>query len=349
MDTIHKLLNFVAPPLALVALCLTLPLLYICKIISYILRSISTEDLTGKVVIITGASSGIGEHLAYEYGRRGARLVLVARRENSLREVAKKAGQLGSPDVLVVRADVSKVEDCKRFIQEAVNHFGRIDHLICNAGITCACIFEDALDVTNFRTVMDINFWGSIYSTYFAIPHLRKSKGKIIVISSSAGSFVSPMMSLYGASKAAMINFYETLRVELGQEVKVTLVTPGFVESEMTQGKHLSKGGSLEVDAELRDVAIGAVPVLSVSECTKSIVNGACRGDRYVTEPSWFGLLFVFQFCCPELVEWFCRMLYGTKPGASNRETLSRKLLDVVGAKKFFYPSSIHSSQIKKD
>ncbi|XP_010241532.1 PREDICTED: 11-beta-hydroxysteroid dehydrogenase 1B-like [Nelumbo nucifera] len=308
MALVQKLLNLVLPPVSLFILSLALPILFIFRILNYILTSFSSENITRKVVLITGASSGIGEHLAYEYGRRGAFLVLVARREKSLKEVAKRAAELGSPDVLVVCADVSKPEDCQRFIDEAVSHFGRLDHLICNAGVTSGCKFEETNDITNFRPVMDVNFWGSIYPTYFAIPHLRRSKGKIVVNSSLAGSFPTPMLSLYGASKAAMENFYETLRVELAGEVKVTTVTPGFIDTEMTQGKHLSKEGSVKVEQEWKNTIIGAMPVMSAGACAKAIVNGACRGDRYLTVPSWYRVAFPFQFFCAELVAFWSRM-----------------------------------------
>ncbi|KAF8390678.1 hypothetical protein HHK36_025205 [Tetracentron sinense] len=119
-----------------------------------ILSSIFSENVAGKVVLITGASSGIGEHLAYEYARRGACLVLVARRETRLREVAERACGFGSPEVVVVRADVSKVDDCRRFVDETVNHFGRLDHLLNNAGVASVCKFEDATDITKLVPVM---------------------------------------------------------------------------------------------------------------------------------------------------------------------------------------------------
>ncbi|KAF9605177.1 hypothetical protein IFM89_014290 [Coptis chinensis] len=107
--------------------------------------------------------------------------------------------------------------------------------------------------------LMDTDFWGAIYPTYFAIPHLRKSRGKIVVIASSAGYFPVPRMSFYCASKGAVINFYESLRVELGPDVKITIVTPGLIESEMTKGKFLVKEKKLEVDQELRDVRLKLV------------------------------------------------------------------------------------------
>ncbi|KAK4256917.1 hypothetical protein QN277_006578 [Acacia crassicarpa] len=160
-----------------------------------------------------------------------------------------------------------------------------VDHLVNNAGIVPVCLFEHSTDVTNFAPAMDINFWGSVYTTYFAIPHLRKSRGKIVGITSSAGWLPAPRMMFYNASKAAVINLYECHRTELEKDIGITIVCPGLIESEMTQGKFLSKEGRLILDQEMRDAQVSAMPVRPVALAAKAIVNGACRGDSCVTEP----------------------------------------------------------------
>ncbi|KAJ4975032.1 hypothetical protein NE237_008206 [Protea cynaroides] len=309
MELIQNLINLVLPPITLVFLCLILPFLFVFNSIHLILRYLLPEKMMKKVVLITGASSGIGEQLAYEYAKKGAYLVLVARREESLKEVAEKAIHLGSPDVLVVPADVSRVDQCKKFIDEAVNHFGRLDHLVCNAGIGCHCAFEDVTDVSKFTPVMDVNFWGSIYPTYFAIPHLRKSRGKILVNASVAGWMVAPKGSIYGASKAALIHFYDNLRIELAPEISIVVLSPGFVESEITQGKQLTKKGEVELDQGIRDILQG-MPLESAGACAKAAVAAACRGDRHITEPWFYNVLYLLKILCPELVEWSCRLFY---------------------------------------
>ncbi|KAJ4973249.1 hypothetical protein NE237_006423 [Protea cynaroides] len=130
-------MNIVASPTILITLFLFLPSFLFFKFFLFIVRSIFPENVAGMVTLITGASCGIGEQLAYQYAKRGAWLVLVARRENGLQQVAETARELGSLDVLTVRADVSKLEDCKRFIDEALDHFGR----------TSVCMFEDLIDI----------------------------------------------------------------------------------------------------------------------------------------------------------------------------------------------------------
>ncbi|KAH9770048.1 11-beta-hydroxysteroid dehydrogenase 1A [Citrus sinensis] len=255
MDLVNEFLNIVAPVLTIAILPSFLPLYLLFKFLHFVIRTINAEDVAGKVVLITGASSGIGKHLAYEYARRRARLVLVARRERQLREVADQAELMGSPFALAIPADVSKVEDCKHFVDVTMEHFGRLDHLVTDAGVVPMCLFEDYTDITKPAPAMDINFWGSAYGTYFAIPYLKQTKGKIIVVASAAGWLPPPRMSFYNASKAAKIALYETLRVEFGGDIGITIVTPGLIESEITGGKFLNKNGKLEVDQEIRDVS----------------------------------------------------------------------------------------------
>ncbi|KAJ0051960.1 hypothetical protein Pint_01216 [Pistacia integerrima] len=288
MDFIHNFLNILLPPLTFLLLCFLLPPYLAFKCLHYIKRSIFRENVAGKVVLITGASSGIGEYLAYEYARRGASLALVARREGRLKEVAVKARELGSPDVIVICSDVSKVEDCKRFVDETFNHFGRLDHLVNNAGITKVSMFEDVNSISDFHSLMNINFWGSLYATHFAVPHLRKSRGQIIVISSTAGWLTIPKLSFYNASKAALTSLFDTLRTEFGSDIGITIVNPGIIESEMTQPEFIS------------ETRMEFVPAESTETCAKAIVSGACRGERYVTEPSWVRVLFVLKLLCPE-------------------------------------------------
>ncbi|KAL3535069.1 hypothetical protein ACH5RR_003530 [Cinchona calisaya] len=266
----------------------------------------SNKDIKGKVVLITGASSGIGEHLTYEYAKRGACLVIIARRENLLKDVAEKARKLGSPDVVPIRADVLKVDDCKRFVEEAVNHFGRLDHVVNNAGIVSMCLIEDAADITNLQSVMDVNFWGSVYPTYFAIPHLKRTKGSILVNASSAAILNPPGLSIYSASKAALVSFYETMRVELAPDISITIATPGHVESEIIEGKHLTKEGTTEVNTELVNAFIDSdqLPIMSSNDCAKAFVDSVCRKERYVTVPKWFKVFFLLNTLCPEIIEW---------------------------------------------
>ncbi|KAF5792998.1 putative oxidoreductase [Helianthus annuus] len=350
MDLVNSFLNLVAPPFTFFNMLLFLPPWIFFKFCIRILRNLFSEVVSGKVVLITGASSGIGEHIAYEYASRGACLALCARRDDRLREVADRCKHIGSPDVIVIRADVSNPHDCKRMVDQTVHHFNRLDHLVNNAGISQIGMLEEVDDITNLRPVMDINFWGSVYTTKFAAPHLRNCGGRIIALSSAASWIPLPRMSVYNASKAALAQFFETMRVEFGSDVKITLVTPGFIESELTQGKFLSHEGKMVVDYEARDMQVNLSPVAKVEGTARAIVKQALRGERYVTEPAWMRMSYVWKVLWPEAVEWMNHLTNMMTVGGDPRyDTLGKKIMNMTGAQGVLYPTSIQSSEVKSD
>ncbi|KVH95700.1 11-beta-hydroxysteroid dehydrogenase-like 4A [Cynara cardunculus var. scolymus] len=285
--------------LCILLLFLLSPFLLIWDLIVNTLRSSfrCTENMSQKVVLITGASSGLGELMAYEYAKRGACLAIIATKkpESRLEEVADKARALGSPDVLVMFADVSKVDECRMFVDDTIRHFGRLDHLVANAGI--APLYSVNIDVTKFAPVMDINFWGSIYPTHFAIPHLQKTHGKIIVNASSCGILHIPQGGFYAASKAALIGFYESLRFEVSPTVSITILTLGFIQTNLITAKYSTKGVGVHLREDFKDV----FPVMGAEICAKKIVEGVCKGATSITEPRFTKALFFIKFLFPEL------------------------------------------------
>ncbi|KAK4742830.1 hypothetical protein SAY87_000831 [Trapa incisa] len=186
MEEIHKFLNIAAPIFTFFSILLHPPASVRIQVPLLCPLYLLGEDVADKVVLFIGASSGIGEHLAYEYARRGACLASTARRQASLHEVADMAMELGAPEAIVIHAD---------------------------------------------------------------------------------------------ASKAALLSMFETLRVELGLEIGITIVTPGFMESKITQGKHMTQDGQMEVDRRLRDVKVEIFPVAAVEGCARLIVDGPAGGQ----------------------------------------------------------------------
>ena len=156
----------------------------------------------GKVAIVTGASSGIGKALAYELARQGTKLVVAARNSEKLTGIAQDLENKGT-EVLVVRTDVTQEADCKALIEKAYKRFGRIDILINNAGISMRAILED-LDCSVLRQVMDVNFWGTVYCTKYALPYLLATKGSLVGVISIAGFIGLPGRTGYAASKFAV-------------------------------------------------------------------------------------------------------------------------------------------------
>ena len=186
--------------------------------------------LNNKVVVITGASSGIGEAMAREYAKAGAKVVLGARQAEKLEALCQEIKATGGKAEWVA-TDVTKQEDCKALIDKAVEAFGGIDVMICNAGISMRALFDD-LDLSVLHRLMDVNFWGTVYCTKYALPYLQKSKGSLVGISSVAGIHGLPGRTGYSASKFAMTGFLETIRVEnLKKGLHVMIACPGFTAS----------------------------------------------------------------------------------------------------------------------
>ncbi|MCE4565417.1 SDR family oxidoreductase [Maribellus sp. CM-23] len=192
-----------------------------------------------KVVVITGASSGIGKALAEKFAEKGFNLVLAARRVDRLEALKEK---LSKVDVLSVKTDVTSPEDCKNLIDQAVSKFGKIDVLINNAGISMRAIFEDVeLDV--LHRLMNVNYWGTVYCTKYALPHILKQKGSIVGVISTGGYIGLPGRTGYSASKFAVRGFLDTVRIEyLRSGLHVLVAAPGFTASEIRKTALVSDG-----------------------------------------------------------------------------------------------------------
>lgn len=183
-----------------------------------------------KAVLITGASSGIGKATALRLAREGARLALVSRSAEALERLAHDIRALGT-QALVLPANVAVSEECGRAVEEAVSRFGRLDVLFCSAGLSLRAYFADTrLDV--LERVMRVNFFGTLYMTHFALPHIKQTRGSLVAVSSLTGKRGIPSYALYGASKFAIQGLYEALRVELRRDgVHVGVVSPAFVDT----------------------------------------------------------------------------------------------------------------------
>jgi short-subunit dehydrogenase len=186
--------------------------------------------MNDKVILITGASSGIGRAMAFAFGREGAKIVICARKADALEQVSQELRE-ARIDVLALTADVSFEVDVRQLIEQTIRHFGRLDVLINNAGITMRSMLIDT-DPSVIQKVMDVNFMGTVYATRYALPHIQQTKGSIVGISSIAGYRGLPVRSGYSASKFAMNGFLEALRTELLHSgVHVLTACPGFTAS----------------------------------------------------------------------------------------------------------------------
>ena len=202
-----------------------------------------------KVVIVTGASSGIGLASAKLFGSYGARVVMAARSLDKMQALAPEV----SPDperVLCVRTDVSVEADCRNLVDKTVEKFGGIDILVNNAGISMRAMFKD-LDLKVIRTLMDVNFWGTVYCTKYALPWLLEAKGSVVGIISIAGFTALPARTGYSASKFAISGFLDALRIEhLKDGLNVLVFAPGYTSS-MVRCNALTGDGSVQGETPL--------------------------------------------------------------------------------------------------
>jgi len=226
-----------------------------------------------KVVVITGASSGIGKALVYEYARLGFAVVLAARNANSLEEIQSDLTKSGH-DALAIQTDVTIESDCEQLINDTLKKYERIDILINNAGISMRALFID-LDLDVVRRVMDVNFWGTVYCTKYALPHLIKAKGSLVGVISIAGYLGLPARSAYSASKYAVRGFLDTLRVEnLKNGLHVLVAAPGFTESNIRNtaltGDGLPQGESPRDEKKMMSSKEVAEKIAHAVKCRKS-------------------------------------------------------------------------------
>lgn len=194
----------------------------------------SHSIFNNQVIWITGASSGLGKYMAFEFAKQGAKLALSARRVDKLEEVLKKIQELGAEGI-VVPCDVLEEESVENAVKEVIKHFGKIDVAIANAGFGVLGKIEE-LSAKDWKRQLDINVTGLALTSKYAIPYLKAMKGRLALIGSVAAYVPNPKTGAYGASKAAVRSIGQTLQLELkGTGVSCTVIHPGFVDSDITR------------------------------------------------------------------------------------------------------------------
>ena len=231
------------------------------------------KTLKNKTIVITGASSGIGEAMARVYAAAGARVVLGARSAERLAALTEEIRAQGG-EAAWCAVDVTVPEQCKDLIDTAVDNFGGIDVLICNAGISMRAIFDE-VDLQVLHRLMDVNFWGTVNCCKYALPYIQASHGSIVGISSVAGLHGLPGRTGYSASKYAMTGFLETLRIEnLKRGIHVMVACPGFTASNV-RFSALTADGSQQGETP-RDEA----KMMTPEEVARIVARGIRRRKR---------------------------------------------------------------------
>lgn len=200
-----------------------------------------TNIFKDKVVIVTGASSGIGEAIAREFARNGSKVVLAARSEDRLSQIVNEL-KAENYEVTFIVTDISCEQDCKHLIDNTIEKYGTINILINNAGISMRALFN-GVDLKVLQRLMDVNFWGTVYCTKYALPYLVVNKGSLVGVSSVAGFHGLPGRTGYSASKFAMHGFLETIRIEnLKKGLHVMIIAPGFTATDIRKHALLADG-----------------------------------------------------------------------------------------------------------
>ncbi len=229
------------------------------------------DQMQDKVVVITGGSDGIGKALVELYLNKGAKVATCARNYQKLYQL--QSANTGKP-LFIHATDVSKEIDCKGFIDAVIKEFGTIDILINNAGVSMRALVQD-VDFETIKRVMDINFWGTVYCTKFALDYIIKNKGTIVGVSSIAGYRGLPGRSGYSASKYAVNGWLEALRTELLESgANVMWVCPGFTSSNIRNAALNSKGES-QGESPMDESAM-----MSSEECAVHIANAIQKRKR---------------------------------------------------------------------
>jgi len=255
------------------------------------------------VVVITGASKGIGAELARRLAGRGAQLALAARDLAALERVATECRALGAR-AEAFECDVTVEADCRRLMESTVAAFGRIDTLVNDAGATMYLPFDEVRDPVLYARLMDVNYLGAVYCTFHALPHLKATRGRIAGIASLTALTGVPTRSGYAAAKHAMRGFFDTLRIELADHgVSVTMIYPGFVATGIRGAALGSDGRPVPVDPP------DAGDVMSVEECARLTVRAIEDRRRELVMTARGKLGRWVNLFAPELVDRMARRM----------------------------------------
>ncbi len=256
-----------------------------------------SDIFRGKTVIVTGASSGIGEATAREFARNGSKVVLAARSESKLITIVDSIKKDNGEASYAV-TDVTIEEDCRRLIETTISRYGTIHILVNNAGISMRASFDD-VDLKVLHRLMDVNFWGTVYCTKYALPYIVENKGSVVGVSSVAGFHGLPGRTGYSASKFAMHGFLETLRIEnLKKGLHVMIIAPGFTSTEI-RNHALTADGTEQGESPRNEDKL-----MSPCHVAKWILKGIKKKKRNKLL-TWDGrLTALLQRIVPEVVDW---------------------------------------------
>ena len=269
-----------------------------------------------KVVIVTGASSGIGLATAREFARLGARVVLAARSEDLLHQYVSEI-KAGGYEAFAVKTDVTLEEDCRKLVNATLEKYGRLDILVNNAGISMRALFKD-VDIQVLKRLFDVNFWGAVQCTKYALPHLIRYRGSVVGVSSVAGIVGLPGRTGYSASKYALHGFLETLRIEnLKNGLHVLILCAGFTKSEIRK-KALTADGSQQGFTPREEEKM-----MMPEDVARAIVRALNRRRNYVILTLEGKMTALVKRIAPRLLEYAAYLKMANEPESPLKEVTS--------------------------
>ena len=257
-------------------------------------------SLRGQIIAITGASSGLGQHLAQQAASRGMHLAIMARNDSKLNVLAKKIGG----DILVFSGDVTSEDDCKKFINATIDKFGSMDHLITNAGQSMWTNFDEIEQVDLFRKLMDVNFMGVVNCIHPSLDSLKKTSGQVVVISSIQSKFGVPAHSAYSASKHAVEGLIDSLRFELqSSKINFMIVYPHWIRGTEMRQNALGSNGE-KIGNQKRNHNKSSV---SAEDCARNIIDALPKRRKSLFIPGKLKYLPALKLLLPPVFRWLIR------------------------------------------
>jgi NAD(P)-dependent dehydrogenase (short-subunit alcohol dehydrogenase family) len=281
-------------------------------------------DLRGKVVLITGASSGLGLEMARDMASQGARLAICARTEEELQRAQQDLEERGAT-VLAIACDVGVEAEATRLVAETIDHFGHLDILVCNAGVIQVGHIH-SLSSDEFRSAMDIMYFGTLYPILAAIPHMReRQRGHIALVTSIGGKIAVPYLMPYDAAKFAAVGLGEGLRAELAPDgIKVTTIIPGL----MRTGSYLNAEFAGEEDGREAMYRLfstmSSLPGLTADgqDAARHFVKAIRRGDTYTIYPPQYVLVSKIHDIAPALTASAMSLVSRAFPATGDQNTV---------------------------
>lgn len=247
-----------------------------------------------KTILIIGASTGLGKALAIKLANKNSNIALMSRSLSGLEETASSC----EVTPLLIKGDIIYESDCKAAIDQVIDHYGRLDYLILNAGISMWSHFEDLSDLSAIQELIQTNYMGAVNCTYHALPYLKKTHGMIAVISSIQGKIGVPYHTGYAASKHALEGFFNSLRIELNKKIDILMVSPGWIGGTELKKRALGRQAH---NTNIKNQH--AKHALTLETCSHEIISAMFKRKRELVLPRKYRWLLWLKLLVPSLLD----------------------------------------------